>query len=248
MRILSTNYIKDATITALTETPGYVFDTALKDTRLSRKGRTLSKDDQTFIFDLGSAKAVDYFLILDHNLTSSATVKLQGNATNVWTAPTIDITITIADYLYHGFTSAETYRYWRVTIDDPTNLNDYIQFSKVYLGAYLQMPYMSRDQQIPTDTTSDVSKSNSLQAYGNAGILFKKATINYKNIDNTDRILIDNALRLLDIYTPFIMLVWESDLTLEPPLYAILTTPPNWQRSDQIGLKWNLSLSFEQTF
>ena len=248
MRILTTNEVKTATITALTETPGYSFDTALKDTRRSRRGRTLSKSNQTFLFDLGTAKAISYFVLIDHNLTATAVVHLQANATDVWTAPTVDITVTYGTYLLHEFTSTTSYRYWRVTIHDTNNTNDYIQFSKIYLGAYLQLPYMSKEHKIPTVSTSSVDRSNSLQSYGDPGTLYKKASINYKNITNTDRLLIDVALRLTDIYTPLFIIIWEADLTLEPPLYVILTTMPDWTRADQIGLKWTLTLSFEETF
>ena len=83
MRILYNNWVSSATtITPLTEDPNYLFEDAWQDTRLTRYARTVDDDDQTFIIDLGAARAVDYCAILGHNFTSGATIKIQGNASN----------------------------------------------------------------------------------------------------------------------------------------------------------------------
>ena len=248
MRILTTNEVKTATITALTETPGYSFDTALKDTRRSRRGRTLSKSNQTFLFDLGTAKAISYFVLIDHNLTATAVVHLQANATDVWTAPTVDITVTYGTYLLHEFTSTTSYRYWRLTIHDTNNTNDYIQFSKIYLGAYLQLGYMGKDQKLPMYSTSTVDDSNSGQSYGDPGYFYKAGTFNFKNITNANRLIFNTAFKLIDKYTPIIAIIWEADLTLEDPIYCLITNDPDWQRADHIGALWNLSMTIKETF
>ena len=105
MRVLYNNWVKSATtITPLSENPNYLFTDAWQDTRLTRYARTVDDDDQTFVIDLGSPRAVDYCAILDHNFSSGATIKIQANATNVWTAPSVDITLTYAaDNIYYKF-------------------------------------------------------------------------------------------------------------------------------------------------
>lgn len=80
-----------------------------------------------FVFDFAAAQRVDRF-ILWHNLDDNlAGVKLQGNATNSWGTPSIEVDIDIEDRRPDGYTiksfvdlidktgySAGGYRYWRI--------------------------------------------------------------------------------------------------------------------------------------
>jgi len=86
-------------------------------------------------FDLGSAKAVLAAIITGHNLTSGATVHVQANATDVWTAPSVDVTMTwnARDILYL-WTANQTFRWWRFTFADPANPDGYISIGRVYIG------------------------------------------------------------------------------------------------------------------
>ena len=179
MRILYNNWVSSATITPLTEDPNYLFEDAWQDTRLTRYARTVDDDDQTFILDLGSKRAVDYCTILGHNFTSGATIKIQGNASNVWTAPSVDITLTYtANNIYYAFSSTQTYRYWRLTVDDASNTDTYLQISKLWLSSYLQLPYMAKSQKIPTASTSTAQESISGQSYGDKKLIYRYGNIN----------------------------------------------------------------------
>jgi len=75
--------------------------------------------------DLVTAIVAKSWALVDHNISASATVSKQSNATDAWTAPTVDDTTwdsaagatLYVDYL--GSTS--TYRYHRILINDVTN-------------------------------------------------------------------------------------------------------------------------------
>lgn len=249
MRVLYNNYVKSATISALTEYPGFDFDSALKDTRRSRIGRTLAVEDQTITFDLGSARAIDYIVIFNHNFTDSATVTIQANSSDLWTTPPVDQTLTVADVINYNFSSSQTYRYWRLTVDDDTNTDTYLEISKVYIGSYLQMPYMSRDMEIPTASTSDVQESVGLQAYGDSGVIYKYGTVNFPVIADADKILMETMFNTIDKYIPYVLLIWENDLTSQPPLYVRNTADFTFKRvADLSGKKWSLSFSFKEAF
>lgn len=249
MRVLYNNYVKSATISALTEYPGFDFDSALKDTRRSRIGRTLAVEDQTITFDLGAARAIDYIVIFNHNFTDSVTVTIQANSSDSWTTPPVEETLTISDVMLYEFSSSETYRYWRLVIDDATNTDGYLEISKVYIGGYLQMPYMSRDQEIPRASTSDVAESPGLQAYGDPGVLYSYGTINFPVIEDASKILMETMFNSTDKYIPYVLLVWENDLTSQPPLYARNTADFAFKRvADLSGKRWSLTFSFKETF
>ncbi len=88
-------------------------------------------------FDLGSAQALTTCILQDHNLTSSAVLKLQGHTSDVWTSPSYTNTISIADPIIEYFT--ETYQYWRLYVEDDDNTDGYVEFGSGYLGTYLQL-------------------------------------------------------------------------------------------------------------
>jgi len=250
MRILATNYVKTATITSLTEAVGYEFNTALKDPRLSRIARTMDITSQSIVFDLGSAKAIDYFSIIKHNFTSSATIHIQGNATDVWTAPSIDVTLTwtVANILYNWLT-AQTFRYWRITISDATNADGFISMSKVYLGNYVQLPNMGKSQKVNTASTSEVAESVGGQAYGDIGYFYQLGDVSFPIIEDSEKLTIENLFRLTDKYTPVILLIWENDLTVQPPIYSRITTDMQFTRVEGVaGRKWSLNFSFKEVF
>lgn len=82
------------TITPSSETVGFEASASLKDTRLARKWRSTGVSSETLVFaDTTNAIAATYCIIQAHNLTSGATITLQGNNTNVWTSPAYSVNV-----------------------------------------------------------------------------------------------------------------------------------------------------------
>lgn len=99
--------------------------------------------EEFILIDLGSAfnpKAFALFGPRNESLriSSTATIKLQGNATNVWTSPAYETTLTWSEYAIWktGATGIHTsaLRYWRVSIVDRDNARGYIEISHLFLG------------------------------------------------------------------------------------------------------------------
>lgn len=96
----------------------------------------------TIVFDFGSAVEIDLVAIVHHNLDAAlANVKIQGNATDAWGAPSLDQTITIPAYEADGFpvnpwkdlsALTNSYRYWRLSFGTANSVN--IQLGQVWLG------------------------------------------------------------------------------------------------------------------
>lgn len=96
----------------------------------------------SIVIDLGVAKQIDLGAVIGHNL--DGTVTLQGNATNVWTAPTVSIVMPALGQDADGFwknrwvdvaatygTGARTLRYWRVLVAANTAL---ISIGEIWLS------------------------------------------------------------------------------------------------------------------
>lgn len=71
-------------------------------------------------------------------ITPGATITLQGNETDVWSAPSYETVLTYDDSVISKFTDAglhtEALRYWRILIEDIFNPLGYVEVGSIYLG------------------------------------------------------------------------------------------------------------------
>jgi hypothetical protein len=93
--------------------------------------------------DLGSAMTVKALgLVGMQTLTTNGLVRLQGNATDAWTSPSYDQSFGPSaqadDVIAHWPSTSQTYRYWRIMLDDPYLSSGYQQVGLAYLGSYLE--------------------------------------------------------------------------------------------------------------
>ncbi len=92
---------------------------------------------EVLVFDLLAARELKGFGIKCHNLQSGAVLKIQGDTSSSFASPDYTQTVTVTDDLIMVyFSSAQTYRYWRIFIEDPTNPDGYIEIGRAHLGSY----------------------------------------------------------------------------------------------------------------
>jgi hypothetical protein len=90
------------------------------------------------VIDYGAATQFTAVLICDHNLTDSAVVKIQANASDSWGSPSYDNTIsTITDPLI--VYADQTYRYNRWYFEDSTNPDGCIKIGNIMHTTYLAL-------------------------------------------------------------------------------------------------------------
>ncbi len=247
MQILYENNIEDATIDSSSENPDYDFDTALNDTRLSRTGRTTGVSSQWVKFSFTGTIDVTYICILGANITSGATVTIEANSSDSWGSPAFSQALTYYDGVYITNFTQETYQYWRLTIDDGSNTDGYIEIGFIFLGESLAMPPMLRNQKLPRTTTSTNQKSMRGQLYGNREIILRSASINFAQaITNSYKTNIDTFFETVETIQPFIMLVWENSLDIENPMYCNLTKSLEWSRAKNEDVTWNLTMDVQE--
>jgi hypothetical protein len=198
--------------------------------------------------DLGSAKAVDKIMVYSYNLTDTATILIEANATNVWTAPSFTLTYTQANSFGYSTFTTETYRYWRISISDAGNPDGYVEISNIYIGTHLEMPDIDTGVMVPYKTNSTTSKSTSGQLYSNRQLDYKAAKVTMTNIEKLDRDKVITFWRFVNITEPFWILIWESSLTTEAPIYCSLTKELEWAKAAAQGNLWTLGLEFEECF
>lgn len=114
-------------ITATTEDTDYPAENiATADPTLPSK---LTGTSGNWVFDFGAAQRVDIVAIIHHNIDAGLEVRIQGNATDVWTSPTLNEAFTIPAYFGDGYPgcpwldltgatgySTSGFRYWRLVV------------------------------------------------------------------------------------------------------------------------------------
>lgn len=148
LRLLDYNYVFDPSvaITSSTEDTEFPFSNLQKFHR-SKVGRTTSTSGQWVLFDLKTTEAIDTFAMLfdkeaERTFNAGTTIRIQANATKSWTSPAVNVLLSI-DEAYGGvsyfWSSNQSYRYWRLYIDDSASQLGYFEIPKVFLGKASQL-------------------------------------------------------------------------------------------------------------
>lgn len=103
--------------------------------------RSSAVTPQTLTFDFGSAKQPKVLVVLDHNLTSAASVVLQGSSVSNFASIGASYTIPwrTSALLHFLGDPLQTLRYWRLQLSDPANPDGYYRVSEVFLGDYTRL-------------------------------------------------------------------------------------------------------------
>lgn len=138
-------------ITSSSQTTHHEDDNLLKD-RLALEWHTDVGDieDQWVKLDLGAATRLTCFAAVAGNWTASATLTLQGNATNAWGAPSYSQVLPVAlnadgvPWRHLVYFLDQTYRWWRLLWDDPTqpdqdeDTGPQLKLGRLVAGQYYQ--------------------------------------------------------------------------------------------------------------
>jgi hypothetical protein len=102
--------------------------------------RSTGLTSQMLTFDLGSAQQPMALAVLDHNLTSAASITLQGSAGAGFGSPTTYVIPWQSGKLLY-FLSAPfpLFQYWRLVMSDAANPDGYLRISEVFLGGYTRL-------------------------------------------------------------------------------------------------------------
>jgi len=102
--------------------------------------RSTGLTSQALTFDLGSAKQPMALVVLDHNLTSGATITLQGASSGGFGSPvTYAVPWQSGKLLYYLGLPLQTFQFWRLVLSDAGNPDGYLRISEVFLGGYTRL-------------------------------------------------------------------------------------------------------------
>jgi len=214
MKLLNNETCKYASLVANSAVVNYPVSNIL-DSRLSRIFKTDSNTTATIVFDAGSAVIVNSIAIANHNISSSVTtLKIQGNATDIWTSPSVDETLTYSSGIITKLFTGGSYRYWRIQIVDGSNPDGYISIGRAWVGKYFTMPYIS-----PIIGHSRVSKSVksvsvSGQSYMDARYFNSTIAVKFPLVTHAEKANMIAEFERIDIGVPFFVTFDETDSDL----------------------------------
>jgi len=266
----------NATITGTIDADG---PDALIEPRLSSVAFTTGISSQYILFNHMPLDEVhfEYACLYGSSLTNSATVVLEGNSEDVWTAPPFSITLTENGGHYTGISDEiegddfllvdengdfvvdengdyiigeykVIYSYYRLTITDSSNTETFLTIPWFFYGEKLEMPGMNPGQIVTKKTTANASKSATGQLYGSKRLRPKAVKIGFTDFEQDKKEEIETFLDYCDIVHPFIVLIWENDLDVEAPVFMSLNEMPEMKRSTDDGLLWITELDMEECF
>lgn len=128
------NYMTTATTTASTTNSAYPVAN-VSAMPVAKTHRFTGKTSENYQIDLGSAKAVNAIVLVNHNLSSGATITVNAGAAANPNGSTYTTSMSYRQFDAYVLIAAQTYRYWKIIIADTGNSNAYIEVGYVMLGA-----------------------------------------------------------------------------------------------------------------
>jgi len=138
--------------------------------------------------DLLTAQTVNCLVLLNHNISASATIKWRGADDDAFTVNLVEVTITHnPTNLFYFFGSSSTKRYVQIQVEDPTNPNSYIHIGPVVMGTYWELSRsVARSYVRGKDDSSWVEEGHSLVEYGQPRPRRKIWTLPYNGLLDVD--------------------------------------------------------------
>jgi hypothetical protein len=252
VKIYYNNKIESTTLVASSNGGSYSIND-LKIPQLARSYGFLSNDEWVTI-DMGAATNIKSFIVDMGNMSSTATITLEGNATDVWTSPSYSSALTVTDTAAYSNLD-ETYRWWRLTLDDSTITA--IEIGYLFLDdGFLQMPGINPGVTLNYITTSKASFTIDNQVYGDEGFKRLDTSFTFPQIGESAEVVqgktVASRQQILDMWenveniTPVWAFLWSDNLDEFPPVFCVLDQVKTSFKKSKYGKYYSCSLKLRQ--
>ena len=201
----------------------------LKSDIIEKYWQTDTSEDEWCQFDAGDGRTIslDTFALIAHNLSGSASVVLKGYggsgdaAPGDWSAVAVYATLTMPEdpdedkLIYIAPTlPANSYRHWRVEIDDPQNPDGFIRVGRLVAGSAL---IFNGENCLADIDLTDVPFNNEMKLNGFTGITNARALkrlmkVRFRDLDRVNR----SNYRLLKRYIRYCRTSLKALVIVDP--------------------------------
>lgn len=147
-------------------------------------------------------------------ISPTAVVKLQAAWTDNWANPAEEWTITYRDFLLGYFRAEgiaedvpEGYRYWRMQIQDPQNLDGFVEFGIIFLGTHVLTtqgcPNFPFDA--PNDDATEVDFSEAGQTFAGRRPSRQRFNLNWNMVNNETAEFLQRMWEEYGLHTSFVI-------------------------------------------
>lgn len=207
MRILYDNLIdySGVTLTESTQASDLPAENVIHPHRAKVWRTGTSGADETLVMDLGSSKAVQAFVVLDHTLTSGdSAIKIQGHSSDSWASPSVNVTLSYnADVIQYYWGASQTYRYWRF-IFTKSAAGVTRDVGRIFIGPYYECDSKpSYDSLVITPTDmSDSERAISGATYSDQRDIYHDVTCDFDYVDDTQMDYFKTIANMCGTHTP----------------------------------------------
>ena len=245
------NYLDSgSSISVYSENASYPATNVL-DTRVSRRYRSDAVNSTELIVFKETINAT-FGALVGHNISSSAVIYFEGSsdAYSTWTSTgSFSTTIPWSSGIICGTFTSSSYPYWRVRVVGNSTTSSYTEIGCVMIGTWLQMPAMKPDQSIFYHSESKLTIGESGQAYGDSNYVYREFKVNFPYISTSLKSNMITMFSSLHNYTPFVLRMWDSDLSAENTMYCVINqNSMEFKRSDDIIKPWSASFVIREVF
>jgi len=167
--------------------------------------RSTGDEDEWLKVNLGSAQDIKVFVIKYHNFSAGATLKIQANSSDSWTTPPVDETLSItSDIIVKFWSSAQSYQWWRIYIDDTGNSDGYLKIGRVFLGNHVELSRVySYGYEYQYIDPSDVVFSANGQIASNQKERYKRFSYTFRGLTSTDKSNLETIFDSVGLSIPY---------------------------------------------
>jgi len=246
MRIAYENLIDAATApTALTESLLYPIEN-VQNGRLAKRWRSTAATAQTVVVDLGSAQDVDTMAVLGHNLSGSAAVTVEAHTSDSWGSPSFTTSMTYSTGAILKFLgSAETYQYWRFTLDDGSNSDGYVEAGRLWLGTYLAIdPASLVSFSVTKDRDDTVVYGRGRQKFATEGSGWREFSLSFPRTGGTALTAVQTMFDAVGNHASVIFCNFDSLRTypIVEPCYCSIDGAIDFQHTRRMQFEWSMTL------
>lgn len=229
MRLISHNFAQDplTTITYSSQNNNFPASNIFHEHR-SKQWRSVGNSNQWVVFDLKTTEPINTVVLLwpkgAYKLSTLAVIKIQASATSNFTTPIVDQTISFNhkyEIASHYFESAMNFRYWRILIDDPTNIYGYVSLGVVILGMSEALDHPSNGFSFSSADTSNITRTDFGQSYVDIYPIISSLNLNFEVMEyEVAKNFIDLFLAV-GVRKPAFIVIDENSLVFDKDIFCI---------------------------
>jgi hypothetical protein len=244
MRVAYVNKIDDIAASALTPLStiaGYSISN-VQDQRLTKAYKSDSATTQTVVVNFGAATAVTVIAIMGHNIASTATVLVEGNATDSWGSPSVSETITYNEDIMMKFISTQSYQYWRFAF---SGLTESLSVGRLWLGEYSTIdPSSTLGLSVSIKRDDTVVYGRGRQKYASIGAQWRAIDVSFPPTSTTTLSIIQDLYETVGNHSSFIFCNFDDLRTypLVEPLYGSLVGTLDFTHDKRMRFTYGLTI------